>query len=457
MALRRLFVANRGEIAVRIIHAARALGIETVLGCSAADRGSLGAELADRCVTLGPAAAARSYLDEKLVVHAALATGCDALHPGYGFLSERAGLARLCEDNGIVFVGPRAETIEQLGDKLSARAIAQRNGVPLVPGSAHVADAESAVREAATLGYPVVMKASAGGGGRGMVMARDAAAVRAGFERAAQEAQAAFGDGTLYLERFIETARHVEVQILGDGDGGVLHFGERDCSVQRRYQKLVEEAPCAVMPEAVRARLHEAAVQLAAGLRYRNAGTVEFLYDVERQDFHFIEVNARIQVEHPVTEMVSGRDLVACQLRIAGGETLPLRQSDIAIDGHAIEVRINAEDPDADFRPAPGRITAWAPPSGAGIRLDTHCRSGALVPPFYDSMIGKLIVHGRDRPEAVARLRAALDDFRLEGIATTLPLHGRIAAHPDFADNRIHTRWLEQVLLPEAARATEEA
>ncbi|WP_290577120.1 acetyl-CoA carboxylase biotin carboxylase subunit [Algiphilus sp.] len=457
MALRRLFVANRGEIAVRIIHAARALGIETVLGCSAADRDSLGAELADRCVTLGPAAAARSYLDEKLVVHAALATGCDALHPGYGFLSERAGLARLCEDNGIVFVGPRAETIEQLGDKLSARAIAQRNGVPLVPGSAHVADAESAVREAATLGYPVVMKASAGGGGRGMVMARDAAAVRTGFERAAQEAQAAFGDGTLYLERFIETARHVEVQILGDGEGGVLHFGERDCSVQRRYQKLVEEAPCAVMPEAVRARLHEAAVQLAAGLRYRNAGTVEFLYDVERQDFHFIEVNARIQVEHPVTEMVTGRDLVACQLRIAGGEILPLRQSDIAIDGHAIEVRINAEDPDADFRPAPGRITTWAPPSGAGIRLDTHCRGGAMVPPFYDSMIGKLVVHGRDRREAVARLRAALDDFRLEGVATTLPLHARIAAHPDFADNRIHTRWLEQILLPEAARATEEA
>lgn len=448
MPLRRVFVANRGEIAVRIIRAAQSLGIETVLGCSAADRDSLGAEMADRSVTLGPAQAAKSYLDPKLVVHAAKATGCDGLHPGYGFLSERAELARLCEDNGIAFVGPRAETIELLGDKLSARDVAQRNGVPLVPGSAHVADADAAVAEADKLGYPVVMKATAGGGGRGMVMARDAKALRTGFARAAQEALSAFGDGTLYLERFIETARHVEVQILGDGEGGVLHFGERDCSVQRRYQKLVEEAPCAVMPDAVRKRLHAAAVELAAGVRYRNAGTVEFLYDVERQNFHFIEVNARIQVEHPVSELISGHDLVAYQLRIAGGESLPLRQSQIALQGHAIEVRVNAEDPLADFRPSPGRITAWEAPTGDGIRLDTHCRAGAMVPPYYDSMIGKLVVYAANRPAAVRRLREAIAAFRIDGVATTLPLHAHIAAHPDFADNRIHTRWLEAAGLP---------
>ncbi|MEQ8799806.1 MAG: acetyl-CoA carboxylase biotin carboxylase subunit [Salinisphaeraceae bacterium] len=452
MPIRRLFVANRGEIALRVVRAAQSLNIETVLGVSAADRDGLGAETADRTVALGPAPAGKSYLDTRLVVHAALATGCDAVHPGYGFLSERAEFAKLCEDEGLIFVGPRPETIDQVGDKLRARELAQRNGVPLVPGSPLLTDANDAADAADELGYPVVMKASAGGGGQGMFVARSRDEIAASFERASNEAQSAFGDGSLYLERYIETARHVEVQILGDGEGGVWHFGERDCSVQRRYQKVVEEAPCAAMPEAVRTKLHAAAVDLAAGVHYRNAGTVEFLYDVDRQDFHFIEVNARIQVEHPVTEMATGRDLVACQLRMAGGEDLGLSQNDICIDGHAIEVRINAEDPSHDFRPSPGRITGWRPPTGEHVRLDSHCTADSLIPPFYDSMIGKLIVYGDDRTQAVQRLQTALDAFEIEGIATNLPLQRFIAAHPDFAANRIDTRWLEQTGLPAFAQ-----
>lgn len=452
MVIRRLFIANRGEIALRVIRAACALEIETVLGVSAADRDGAGAEAADRVVVLGPAPAAKSYLDSQLVVHAAKATSCDAVHPGYGFLSESAEFARLCEDEGLVFVGPRPATIEQMGDKLRARELAQANNVPLVPGTPLLENVEDAVSAAAKLGYPVVMKASAGGGGKGMFVARDDREITASFPRAANEAQAAFGDGSLYLERYIESARHVEVQILGDGQGNVWHFGERDCSLQRRYQKVVEEAPCTVMPEAVREKLHAAAVGLAAGERYRNAGTVEFLYDMDRQDFHFIEVNARIQVEHPVTEMVTGRDLVALQLQLAGGDVVALDQADIGVTGHAIEARINAEDPDHDFRPAPGRITDWQAPSGAHVRLDSHCRAGAMVPPFYDSMIGKLVVHGADRCDAVARLAEAVSAFRIEGLTTNLPLHRFIASHPDFVANAIDTRWLEQTGLPAYAK-----
>ena len=443
MPIRRLFIANRGEIAVRILRTARKLGIETVLGVSAADRESMGAEMADRTVVLGPAQSAKSYLDVNLVVHAALATGCDALHPGYGFLSEKAVLARTCEASGIVFVGPRADTIEAMGDKLAARALARAAGVQTVPGTDHIATVEEAKAAAATLGYPVVMKASAGGGGRGMFKAGSAAELEASFERASREAEAAFGDGRLYMERFVERARHVEVQIVGDGEGGVVHFGERDCTVQRRYQKLIEEAPASAVPDAVRARLHDAAVKLTSYARYRNAGTVEFLYDVDREDFYFIEVNSRIQVEHPVSEEITGQDLIALQLRVAAGQGIGLAQDRVRIEGHAIEVRINAEDPFNDFMPAPGRITAWNAPTGAGIRLDTHARLGYLVPPFYDSMIGKLIVKGADRAEAVERLLTALAGFTLEGPRTTLPLAAHIVAHPDFRQNRITTRWLE--------------
>jgi acetyl-CoA carboxylase biotin carboxylase subunit len=421
MAIRRLFVANRGEIALRIVRAAQALNIETVVAVSAADRDSAAARLADRAVVIGPPAAAKSYLDAPLIVHAARETGCDGLHPGYGFLSERAIL-------------PRAA------------------GVPLVPGSECIGSTADARREGDRIGYPVLLKASAGGGGRGMVIANDADEAEAGFRRASAEALAAFGDGTLFMERFVPEARHVEVQLMGDGNGRVLHFGERDCSVQRRYQKLVEEAPCAAMSDHLRAQLHKAAAALAAGVKYRNAGTAEFLFDVRRQEFYFIEVNARIQVEHPVSEAISGFDLVQEQIRIAGGAGLSLSQDEVVLTGHAIECRINAEDTARDFLPSPGRITRWHPPEGEGIRLDSHMSAGTMIPPFYDSMVGKLIAHGKDRAEAVARLGAALADFAVEGVPTTIGLHRQIVTHPNFMANCIHTRWLEQVVLPGIAR-----
>ncbi len=448
MGVKRVFVANRGEIALRIVRAAQALNIETVVGVSEADAGSAAARAADRAVVLGPGPAAKSYLDPRLVVHAARATGCDALHPGYGFLSERAILPRLCAANDIAFVGPEADMIEALGDKLSARAMARAAGVPLVPGSDHIASAADAMRAAEDIGYPVLLKASAGGGGRGMVIANSKEEVEAGFTRASAEAESAFGDGTLFLERFVPRARHVEVQLMGDGTGKVLHFGERDCSVQRRYQKLIEEAPSVAMPAKLRKQLHEAAVALASSVKYRGAGTAEFLYDVERGEISFMEVNARIQVEHPVSEMVTGADLVGWQLRIAGGEALDLDQKQIKVAGHAIECRINAEDWAAGFVPRPGTIGHWRPPEGEGIRLDTHMSVGASIPPYYDSMVAKLIVTGSDRADAIARLEVALGAFEVEGVPTTIGLHRTIVAHPDFRENAIHTRWLEQVLLP---------
>jgi len=453
MALNRLFIANRGEIAVRILRTAKRLGLETVIGVSEADRESMGAEMADRAVVLGPAPSAKSYLDERLIVHAAKMTGCDALHPGYGFLSEKAKLASLCEEEGIVFVGPRPETIDMLGDKLSARTMALQAGVQTVPGTDHVATIADAKHAAEQLGYPVVMKASAGGGGRGMFMARSAEELDISFERASREAENAFGDSRLYMERFVERARHVEVQIVGDGEGTIVHFGERDCTVQRRYQKLIEEATSTALPIRLRRKLHEAAIRITSFAKYRNAGTVEFLYDVDRVDFYFIEVNSRIQVEHPVSEEVTGEDLIARQLNVAAGQGIGLSQADVHFRGHAIECRINAEDPFNNFMPAPGRITAWTPPSGEGIRLDTHARMGYLVPPFYDSMIGKLIAKGRDRSEAIERILKAIRDFRLEGPNTTLPLLSFVATHTDFRENRITTRWLEDKGLPDFSKA----
>ncbi|MDE0050991.1 MAG: acetyl-CoA carboxylase biotin carboxylase subunit [Rhodospirillales bacterium] len=448
MALSRVFVANRGEIAVRIVRACRSLGLESVVGVSDADRESLAAESADRAVVLGPAPARDSYLNANLLVHAAKATACDALHPGYGFLSESAALVSLCEREGIAFVGPRADTIERLGDKLMARAIAAEAGVPVVPGSGAIRSAAEARKFAARIGYPVLMKASAGGGGRGMFVARTDKDIDDGFERASAEAEAAFGDGALFAERFVEDARHVEVQIMGDGAGTVVHFGERDCSVQRRFQKMVEEAPAASLPAEARAHIHAAACRLARHLDYRSAGTVEFLYDTARGEAYFIEANVRIQVEHPVTEEITGIDLIAEQLRIAGGGGLSVAQEDIAPSGHAIECRINAEAPERAFAPSPGLIDAWCVPEGQGIRIDSHCRAGALVPPFYDSMIAKLIVRAGSRAEAVARMGGALADFRIGGIDTNLAFQARLVRHPDFAANRLNTRWLEDVFMP---------
>lgn len=448
MSISRVLSVNRGEIAARVVKSAQALGIEAVQAVSLADRDSLAAQLADRTVVIGPAPSRLSYLDPKLLVHTALATGCDALHPGYGFLSERAALASLCAEHGITFIGPRPETIAALGDKLEAKALARAAGVPLVPGTDRIADAAAAREAAEALGFPVLMKASAGGGGRGMFIARSGADLEAGFDKASNEAREAFGDGTMYMERYVENARHVEVQVFGDGSGHVLHFGERDCSIQRRYQKVFEESPCAAMPQALREELHRAALSLVASVKYQNAGTVEFLYDVNRQAIYFIEVNARIQVEHPVSEQVTGFDLIQLQFRVAAGEPLRYTQAQIPVRGHAIECRLNAEDPYQDFRPSPGRISRWQPPRGAGVRVDSHCYDGYLVPPFYDSMIGKLIVTAATRAECVERLQAALARTAIDGLTTNLPLLRYIARHPDFIDNQLNTRWLETTGLP---------
>jgi acetyl-CoA carboxylase biotin carboxylase subunit len=443
-----VFVANRGEIALRVIRSAHALGMETVLGVSLADRDSLAAREAQRSVVLGPAAARDSYLNQNLVMHAAVATGCTALHPGYGFLSERPELSELCAREQIMFIGPTAESIRAVGDKLSAKRLAQAAGVPLTRGSEKLQDAAYALKVAEKIGYPVITKASAGGGGRGMIVARHPAELSEAFARAAATAREAFGDDTLYLEAYVERARHLEVQLMGDGAGRVIHFGERDCSVQRRYQKMIEEAPAAILSDHVRARLRAAAVDLLSSIAYRNAGTVEFLYDEDRQMFSFMEVNARIQVEHPVSEEITGTDLIKLQLEVGTGRRPLPAQESIATAGHALEARILAEDPDRNFSPSPGRITLWKPPSGAGIRVDSGVAGGSMVPPFYDSMIAKLIVRGSSRAEAVDRLQAALARFEVGGIATNIPLLRAIVAHDDFRSNRVSTRWLETTLLP---------
>ncbi len=443
MNLSRVLVANRGEIAVRIVNACHALGLEAVVVVSEADRESLPARLADRVVCIGPPRPAESYLNVGALVTAALGTHCDALHPGYGFLAESADLARACDENGITFVGPRADHIRQMGNKIQARERAAALGVPTVPGSRRVASPDEARACAAELGFPVLVKAAAGGGGRGMKVVSDLDSVAAAFSTAAAEAQSAFGDGTLYLERYIGNARHVEVQVLGDRFGNVIHLGERDCSLQRRHQKVVEEAPAVFVAPAVRERIRTAGAEIAAGMGYESAGTVEFIYDQDAEDFFFLEMNTRIQVEHPVTEMVTGWDLVQAQLRVAGGEALPHDQASVRWTGHAVECRITAESPERGFQPSPGRITVWEPPRGPGVRVDSHCYAGYLVPPFYDSLLAKLIVHGVDRADALNRLRDALAQFRVEGIATTIPLMRSLVEHPDFQSGRVSTRWLE--------------
>jgi acetyl-CoA carboxylase biotin carboxylase subunit len=452
--LRRILIANRGEIAARVIRTCRALGIETVLAVSTADRDSVPARLADRTVCIGPARPSESYLKVETIVQAALGTGAQAIHPGYGFLSERAPLAQMCEAHGVVFIGPTAAQIEAVGDKLRARAEAIAADVPVVPGIA-VSSAAQAVSAALEIGTPVVVKAVGGGGGRGMKRVDRIDDLPSALELAAAEAGAAFGDARLYLEKFISSGRHVEVQVLGDGRGEVIHLGERDCSVQRRYQKLVEETPAPGLPGELRRALHEAAVRFAKRLNYRGAGTVEFLVDRHTGAFYFLEMNARIQVEHPVTEAATGVDIVAEQIAIASGAGLRLTQADVRPHGCAIECRVNAEDPANDFRPSPGRITHVVWPGGDGIRVDTHIGTGASVPPFYDSLLGKIIAHGPDRATALDRLRRALERTRIDGVATNLPFHAMLLAHPEFQAGGVDTHFLTR--LSESWPAPQEA
>ena len=449
--IRRVLVANRGEIAVRVLRTLRRMGLESVLAVSAADRDGLGARLADRVLCVGPARAADSYLNIAALVHAARAGGAQAVHPGYGFLSERAAFARACEDAGLAFIGPTSAQIERVGDKLAARALAEAAGVPVAPGGP-VATRDEALALATCIGYPVLVKAVGGGGGRGLKRADDALQLAALFDLASAEAGSAFGDPRVYVECFVERGRHVEVQVLGDGRR-LIHLGDRDCSVQRRYQKLIEEAPAPGLPPALRDALHAAACRFAGAIGYRSLGTVEFLVDVEREAFYFLEMNARIQVEHPVTEMVTGLDLVEQQIRVAQGEPLSLTQADVRVDGHAIECRLNAEDPARDFRPAPGRLAAVAFADGPGLRVDTHVEPGTVVPPHYDSMLAKLIAHGATRDEALARQRAALDAAVLDGVPTNLALHRALLAAPDFAAGGVDTGWLARFLAPAAVAA----
>ncbi len=448
VTIKRLFVANRGEIAMRIIRACKEMGIEVVIGVSEADRDSLPAQLADRAVVIGPASASQSYLRHELIITAATATGCDAVHPGYGFLSERAMFSQACADNDLIFIGPSPEAIQAMGDKLSAIRIAKKAGVPVIPGSGKLSSPQEAAEAAERIGYPCLMKASAGGGGRGMRIIRSASELKSSFEDAQREAQAAFGDSTLYLEKFIEHAKHIEFQIMGDKHGGLVHLFERECSVQRRHQKLIEEAPSPILTAERRAQMGAAAISLAKAVNYYNAGTVEFVYDVQTDQFYFLEMNTRIQVEHPVTELITGIDLVQEQIRVASGERLSFTTDDLQVQGHAIECRINAEDPQQDFRPAPGRIKSWNPPTGQGVRLDTHCYEGYLISPYYDSMVAKLIVHADTREEACAAMSHALDSFVIDGPNTTIPLHKAVIADPTFKSAEVTTRWLENEFLP---------
>jgi acetyl-CoA carboxylase biotin carboxylase subunit len=456
-SLKRLFVANRGEIAVRVVRACNELGIESVVAVSDAERDGLAAQLATSAICVGPPPAAQSYLKAETMVAAALGTGCQAIHPGYGFLSERAAFARLCADAGLVFVGPPPEAIEAMGDKLAAVRIADEAGVPRVPGSDRIADLEAGRRAADRIGYPILLKASAGGGGRGMRVVRSDRELAAAMESAASEAKAAFGDATLYMERFIGRARHIEIQILGDAHGNIVHLGERDCSTQRRHQKLIEEAPSPTCDVTMRRELTDAAVRLARRVKYLSAGTVEFVYDEEARKSYFLEMNTRIQVEHPVTEMVTGRDLVVEQIRVAAGEPISFSQQDVTIQGHAIECRINAEDVQRNFAPCPGRLEVWMPPAGTDIRVDTHCYPGYRVPPFYDSLLAKVIVHGADRTCAIARLREALARFEVVGVPTTIRFHLDVLRHDDFRNGRVHTRWVDDKFIADGTVASKGA
>ncbi|MFO7607735.1 MAG: acetyl-CoA carboxylase biotin carboxylase subunit [Candidatus Krumholzibacteriia bacterium] len=440
---KKILIANRGEIALRIMRACRELGVQSVAIHSTADADSLHVKYADESVCVGRASSAESYLKIPNIIAAAEITGAEAIHPGYGFLAENADFAEICADNDFVWIGPPADVIARMGDKATARAMAVEAGVPVVPGTGLVDDVEGAILAAGRFGYPVIVKATAGGGGKGMRVAWSEEELRRQYVAARTEAGAAFGNDAVYLEKYLVSPRHVEVQLLGDAHGRILHFGERDCSVQRRHQKLIEEAPSPAVDAELRARMGGAAVRLAERVGYRSAGTVEFLLD-EDGSFYFMEMNTRIQVEHPVTEMVTGHDLVKWMIRVAAGEPLDFTQDEITVTGHAIECRINAENPERDFMPCPGRVFYYHAPGGPGVRVDTHVYSDYLVPPHYDSLLAKVIAHGKDRAEAVARMRRALAECVFEGLPTSTPFHLEVMRNSVFLDGKATTRFLEE-------------
>jgi acetyl-CoA carboxylase biotin carboxylase subunit len=452
----KILIANRGEIALRVIRACKEMGVRTVAVYSEADRDSLHVRFADEIVCIGPPRATESYLNAPRIISAAEVTGAEAIHPGYGFLAENADFAEACESCGLKFIGPGADLISKMGDKAAAREAMLKAGVPVVPGSLGAVDSvEDALSVAREIGYPVMIKASGGGGGKGMRLARDDEELGKAFEAAAGEAEASFGNREVYLEKLIQAPRHIEMQVLCDSMGGSVYLGERDCSVQRKHQKLIEEAPSPAVDEELRLKLGDAAIRGAVSVGYENAGTVEFLMDSDGS-FYFIEMNTRVQVEHCVTEMITGIDIVREQIRIAAGEPLSVTQKDVTITGHAIECRINAEDPDRNFAPSPGTIEAINIPGGPGIRVDTHAYAQYVIPAFYDSLIAKLVAYGPDRARAVERMLRALDEFIVEGVHTTIPFHRKAVESDLFRSGNFDTRFVDQLANPEAPRNTAE-
>lgn len=444
---KKILVANRGEIALRIIRAARELGVETVAVYSQADLNSLHVQLADESYCIGPARSASSYLNIPSIISTALLAKVDSIHPGYGFLAENSTFAEMCESHGIKFVGPSGSNISAMGDKATAKKIMQDSNVPTIPGSnGLISDPQQAVETAKKIEYPVIVKATAGGGGRGMRIAFNEEELLASLNAASSEASNAFGNSGIYLEKYITKVRHIEVQVLADEHGNIIHLGERDCTLQRRYQKLLEESPSVHVDNKLREAIGNIAVNSARAIGYKNAGTVEFIFDLETKKFYFMEMNTRIQVEHPVTEMITNIDLIKAQIRIATGEKLWLKQSDIKFNGHAIEFRINAEDPDKNFAPSPGKIDGYITPGGLGVRVDSHCYTGYEIPPFYDSMIAKLIVWDHDRQLAINRAKRALDEFAITGIQTTIPFYLKVLEHPKFISGNFGTDFIAKEL-----------
>lgn len=449
--IEKVLIANRGEIALRIIRACRELNIPTVAVYSQADAESLHVKLADEAFCIGPPQSARSYLHIPALISTAVVTGANAIHPGYGFLSENAHFARICADHRIKFIGPSIDSINKMGDKASARETMRAANVPVVPGSQGLIDNDAeAFKLAAEIGFPVIVKATAGGGGRGMRIATDMDSLATAISSARSEAAAAFGDGGVYIEKYLKPIRHIEIQVLADAHGNCVHLGERDCSVQRRHQKLIEEAPSPALSPEMRKAMGDAAVRAALQINYEGAGTIEFIFAGDK--FYFMEMNTRIQVEHPVTEFITGIDLIKEQIRVADGQKLTFKQEDIKFNGHSIECRVNAEDPDRNFLPSPGKIDAYIAPGGPGVRVDSHCYPGYSIPPHYDSLVSKLVVWGQDRNEAIARMQRALDEYAITGIKTTIPFHQKVLANPYFKRGEVTTDFIEKHMTPVEAK-----